>query len=196
MNTQTSFPSPATIRIEECDLKPDSCLFLDVRTPAEYEEIHIQGSFLHPLTGLDPEKIKAVATSYQRCLVICRSGNRARQAAEKLARAGLENICVLEGGILAWEKANRTVKRGRKTISLERQVRIAAGAFVLTGAVLSLTVNPLWALLPAFVGAGLMFAGITDWCGLALVLARMPWNNPKQTSTCCTAQPAQTSGKS
>jgi rhodanese-related sulfurtransferase len=196
MNTQTLTPTPTTIRIEECDLQPDSCLFLDVRTPAEYEEIHIEGSVLHPITELNPEKIKTVAGSYQRCLVICRSGNRARQAAEKLAQAGLENICVLEGGILAWEKANRPVKRGRKTISLERQVRIAAGAFILTGAVLSLTVNPLWALLPAFVGAGLMFAGITDWCGLALILARMPWNNYNQTVSCCSARPAQSGNKS
>ncbi len=183
MTTTTS--SFFTIRIEECEFTPDTSLFLDVRTPAEYEEIHIEGSVLHPLTELNPDKVKTLTNGYKTCLILCRSGNRARQAAEKLSKAGLTNLYVLEGGILAWEKANRPVKRGRKTISLERQVRIVAGSIAFTGAVLALTVNPLWAILPAFIGAGLVFAGITDWCGLALLLARMPWNNPKTSSTCC-----------
>ena len=99
----------------------------------------------------------------------------------------------VEGGTLAWDQAGLPVSRGRKVISLERQVRIAAGLLVLTGAVLALTVHPWWAGLSAFVGAGLMFAGITDTCGMALMLARMPWNQVRPaTSGSCSLPKAAT----
>jgi rhodanese-related sulfurtransferase len=82
----------------------------------------------------------------------------------------------VEGGTLAWEAAGLPVVRGQKVISLERQVRIVAGFLVLVGALLAMTVHPYFAGLSAFVGAGLMFAGITDTCGMGMLLARMPWN--------------------
>jgi hypothetical protein len=116
--------------------------------------------------------------------VVCRSGNRARQAAEKLKAAGVDSVVVLDGGLQAWERAGLPALRGRKTISLERQVRIVAGAMVFTGTLLSLLVSPLWLILPGFVGAGLMFAGLTDWCGMGLLLARMPWNQAELPSNC------------
>jgi len=77
--------------------------------------------------------------------------------------------------------------RGKRTISLERQVRIAAGSLVLLGAVLSLLVHPYFIGLAAFVGAGLVFAGVTDTCGMAMCLARMPWNQVKES---CSTTPA------
>ena len=89
---------------------------------------------------------------------------------------GWLNVVNVEGGTLACEAAGLPVVRGKKAISLERQVRIAAGFLVLVGAVLALTVHPYFAGLSAFVGAGLMFAGITDTCGMGMLLARMPWN--------------------
>jgi len=153
-----------------------SCLLLDVRTPAEFEDAHIEGSVLHPLPDLDPKVVKSTAAGKQGCVLICRSGGRASQAAEKLAAAGLTPLLVLEGGVSAWEKAGLPLIHGRKTISLERQVRIAAGFLVFTGTVLAFFWHPGWLALPAFVGSGLMFAGITDWCGMGLLLARMPWN--------------------
>jgi len=164
-----------------------SALLLDVRTPAEFEEVHIEGAVLHPLTELDPAEVKKLAEGRSACFIICRSGGRARQAAEKLAAHGLPALHVMDGGMQAWESEGLPVNRGRKTISLERQVRIAAGALAFTGSALGYFVSPLWFALSGFVGAGLMFAGITDTCGMAMILARMPWNNrtPGAKRSCC-----------
>ncbi len=168
-----------TIHAQELNQRLDGALLLDVRTPAEFEELHIPGSRLLPLHELDAAKAAAMRTEGQPCYVICRSGNRAGQAAQKLIEAGQENIIVLDGGVTAWEKAGLPVNRGRKTISIERQVRMGAGALVVTGVVLGVWVDPLFLILSGFVGCGLIFAGITDWCGMGLLLARMPWNNTR-----------------
>ncbi len=153
-------------------------LYVDVRTPAEFEDAHIAGSILHPLGDLNAEMIGQLAKGKEACVLICRTGNRARQAAEKLATAdGLPTVCILDGGVEAWESAGLPLKRGRKAMSLERQVRIAAGALVFVGAALGYFVNPAWIALAGFVGAGLVFAGITDTCGMGMLIARMPWNN-------------------
>jgi rhodanese-related sulfurtransferase len=109
-------------------------------------------------------------------VLVCRSGKRAEQARRKLAAAGCGNLAVLEGGVTAWEQAGLPVKRGKAVLSLERQVRIAAGLLVLAGVVLGFLVHPGFFGLSAFVGAGLTFAGLTDWCGMAQLLAKMPWN--------------------
>lgn len=170
--------------VQKSEISPDavnhgdaSTLVLDVRTPAEFEEIHIDGAVLHPLNNLAPDKVREVMEGKSECVVVCRSGNRARQAAAKLSEAGVSGIKVLDGGMQAWESAGRPVNRGRKMMSLERQVRIAAGTLVFVGAVLGFFVNPAWVLLSGFVGAGLVFAGITDTCGMGMLIARMPWNN-------------------
>lgn len=175
--------SPRAAREQQAE-----ALFLDVRTPAEFEESHIEGALLHPLTELNPEQVKRHAQGKRSVFLICRSGGRARQAAEKLAAHGFSGLQVMSGGMQAWENEGLPVKRGRATISLERQVRIAAGAMVVVGALLGYFVNPSWIALSGFVGAGLVFAGITDTCGMAMVLARMPWNNRKPAATkpsCC-----------
>src|SRR5690606_38705444 len=103
-------------------------------------------------------------------------------ACEQLAAAGL-NVVNVAGGTSAWDAAGLPVVRGQKAISLERQVRVTAGFLALLGAVLALTVHPYFALLAAVIGAGLMVAGITDTCGMAMVLARMPWNQVASNST-------------
>ncbi len=156
---------------------------IDVRTPAEFTEIHIPGSRLVPLHELNEGKAKEVAGLGSECVIVCRSGNRAKQAAEKLMAAGAKNITVLEGGVTAWESAGLEVNRGPKTISIERQVRIVAGALVVTGVILGATLDPWFVLISALVGCGLIFAGVTDRCGLGLLLARMPWNN--RAGLCC-----------
>lgn len=150
---------------------------LDVRTPVEFREIHLEFARNVPLDRIDVEILHQArnAAAGEPLYVICRSGNRSKQACEKLSAAGL-NVVNVEGGITGWEAAGLPVVRGKKAISLERQVRIAAGFLVLVGAILAMTVHPYFAGLPAFVGAGLMFAGITDTCGMAMLLARMPWN--------------------
>ena len=96
--------------------------------------------------------------------------------------------CVVEGGTKAWAAAGLPVTCGKGVISVERQVRIAAGLLLLTGAALAWFIHPAYVAISAFVGAGLTFAGITDWCGMGLLLARMPWNNvTKPTSSPTTA---------
>ncbi|MEM1059720.1 MAG: rhodanese-like domain-containing protein [Verrucomicrobiota bacterium] len=156
----------------------EGCALIDVRTPAEYREVHAEGAHLVPLDRLDPV---ALAGEHRPgpdrpLLLLCQSGQRAAQAAERLARAGIPEVRVVEGGTLGWVGAGLPVVRGRATMSLERQVRIAAGALVFAGTALGMTVDPWWLLLPGFVGAGLVFAGITDTCGMGMLLAKMPWN--------------------
>ena len=147
---------------------------VDVRTPAEFEEVHAEASINIPLDELTADAISR--RNGKEVLVICQSGNRAKLACEKLIKAGREDVAVVEGGMQAWLDAGLPVVRGRKTMSLERQVRIAAGAIVLTGVVLAQFVHPALMWVSGFVGAGLMFAGITDTCGMGMLIAKMPWN--------------------
>jgi rhodanese-related sulfurtransferase len=150
---------------------------IDVRTPAEFETYHIVGARLQPLDELDcASKLRSRGANDSPLYLLCESGNRARKAAEKFAASGFEHCVVIEGGTKAWADAGLPVVRGRQTISLERQVRIGAGALVLTGVALGTAVHPAFYGLSAFVGFGLMFAGITGWCGMGVLLAKMPWN--------------------
>jgi rhodanese-related sulfurtransferase len=108
----------------------------------------------------------------------------------RLVAAGVANVVNIEGGTLAWEEAGLPVVRGQKMMSLERQVRIAAGALVLIGVILGWLVDPTFAGLAAFVGAGLVFAGLTDTCGMGMLLARMPWNRvPEESARPAGAEP-------
>jgi rhodanese-related sulfurtransferase len=161
---------------------------LDVRTPAEHAEIHVPGVHLAPLDRLDPAHLAGVNgfAKDQPVFVLCRSGSRAKQAAEKLEKSGFEQCAVVEGGTMAWVEAGLPANRGTSSVmSLERQVRIAAGAIVLTGALLAQFVNPAFIWLSGFVGAGLMFAGITDTCAMGMLISRLPWNQ-RGTGCCAT----------
>jgi rhodanese-related sulfurtransferase len=184
---ETTMTQPQTITPQQAAQQQGSALFLDVRTPVEYQEMHINGAVSHPLSDLNPNQVKDLLASKSSGVIICRSGGRARQACEKLLASGLSNVAILEGGITAWDSAGLPVVRGKKAISLERQVRIAAGALVFIGAVLGYFVNPAWIALSGFVGAGLVFAGVTDTCGMAMMLAKMPWNTK---AACCKPQGA------
>jgi rhodanese-related sulfurtransferase len=151
---------------------------VDVRTPAEFEHEHIAGAMLRPLERLDAAVFAGQLNSEDSAVyVVCRGGTRARSAIVKLESAGLKNCVLLEGGIEAWARCGYELQRGaRKAISLERQVRIAAGSLVLIGLALGFMVARGFFGLSAFVGAGLVFAGLTDFCGMGMLLARMPWN--------------------
>ena len=158
---------------------------IDVRTPAEFSAVHAEGAQLVPLDALDPREIMSAmnAPASEPLYVICQSGGRAAKAIERVQSAGFHNVFSIAGGTTAWEHAGLPVVRGTKTvISLERQVRIAAGALVLLGTALGWQFHPAFHALSAFVGASLVFAGVTDWCGMGLMLAKMPWNNPKRGS--------------
>jgi rhodanese-related sulfurtransferase len=150
---------------------------IDVRTPVEFREVHVAAARNVPLHELNAANFAAAKRAQSTPLyVICKSGSRSKQACEQLIAAGCENVITVEGGTSAWDLAGLPVVRGKKAMSLERQVRIAAGTLVLTGAVFSQLFNPWWIALSGFVGAGLIFAGVTDTCGMGLLLARMPWN--------------------
>ena len=152
---------------------------LDVRTPAEFAEVHVPQARNIPLDVLAPDALLAGAgfTREQPVYLLCRSGFRAQRAAERLDAGGFLKPIVVEGGTAAWSRAGLPVERGpSQVISLERQVRIAAGSLVLIGLLLAYFVHPWFIGLSAFVGAGLVFAGITDFCGMGLLLARLPWN--------------------
>jgi len=175
--------TPSAISPVDANSQRSEALLLDVRTPAEFTEMHIDGAVLHPITELQPDRVRSQLGEGRRCIVICRSGGRARKAAELLASSGIQNISILEGGMLAWQSQGLPMVEGTKTISLERQVRICAGALVFIGSLLGYLVSPAWIAVPAFIGAGLVFAGVTDTCGMGMILARMPWNT--KGASCC-----------
>jgi rhodanese-related sulfurtransferase len=178
--------------IEELRRRGHAVELIDVRTPAEYREIHAEPARLVPLDSLDPDAVMRARSGSEDdpFYTICRSGARGRQAAEKFLAAGYTNVVNVEGGTLAWERAGLPVVRGRKTMSLERQVRITAGLLVVLGTALGAFVHPTFLGLPAFVGAGLIFAGVTDTCGMGMLLARMPWNRVGETAACSSATEA------
>jgi rhodanese-related sulfurtransferase len=157
--------------------RPDVRL-LDVRTPGEYESVHIPGAYNVPLDRLGDHAEEIRSTVNEPVVLICQSGARARRAEEALKECSMRNLHVLDGGMNGWVAAGKQVNRGSVRMSLERQVRIVAGALAATGALLALLVNPLWAILPAFVGSGLVFAGVTDTCGMAMALSKLPYNRP------------------
>jgi rhodanese-related sulfurtransferase len=157
---------------------------IDVRTPVEFRELHIEQARNVPLDRVDPAAVAQARNGDKDkpLYLICRSGSRGRQACEKFLSAGYTNVVNIEGGTLACVEAGLPIVRGKKAISLERQVRIAAGSLVLVGVMLGWLVHPALYGLSAFIGAGLVFAGITDTCGMGMMLARMPWNQVKDAS--------------
>ncbi len=161
---------------------------IDVRTAGEYESVHAKGARLSPLQDLDPARFLAGHSPADTPVyILCKSGVRATQAAEKLQAAGLTRAIVVEGGTDAWVAAGLPVERlGRNVIPLDRQMRAAAGTFIFLGALLTLTVSPHFVWIPLFMGCGLVFSGLTGLCPMTNVIASMPWNRASGQS-CCTA---------
>lgn len=154
---------------------------LDVRSAGEFAALHAAGARSAPLDQLNPAAL--LGNPGDRAYLICQSGTRAAMAYEKFRAAGFDQVCCVAGGTVAWEKAGLPVVRGAHgVISLERQVRIAAGTLVLLGVVLGWFVHPAILLLSGFVGAGLIFSGLSNTCGMGMLLAKMPWN---RAGGCC-----------
>lgn len=170
--------TPATIGVAEArdlvESNPDT-LVVDVRTPGEFETVHIDGAINLPLDQVDAHLQRIVADAGGRMVLICQSGQRARQAQEKLANAGLPEVSVLNGGMNAWVGAGAPVRRGRQRWSLERQVRLVTGLIVLLSIVVSA-----WApearFVAGLIGAGLTFAAFTNTCAMGMLLSRLPYN--------------------
>lgn len=152
---------------------------IDVRTPAEFAEQHATPARNLPLPDATPAALAALghADPAAPVFVLCQGGKRAETACARLAAAGFTQAVVVSGGTDAWAAAGLPVMRGSAHgIGIERQVRIGAGALVVLGVVLSQTVQPGFVWLAGFVGAGLVFAGATGFCGMGLLLAKAPWN--------------------
>lgn len=151
---------------------------IDVRTAPEHAAAHVEGARLVPLDQLDPAAfLRGRGRGEAPLYVICQSGARAAKAAEKFRRAGFDGCVLVEGGTQAWIDAGLPVERGHsKALPLMRQVQIVVGSLSALGAGLALGVDALFAILPLLMGCGLLFAGLTGTCGLALLLAKMPWN--------------------
>lgn len=153
-------------------------VLIDVRTHAEYESIHIPGSFNVPQDRLDSFKDQ-LSQLKEDVVFICRTGNRAEKACELLTSHGLQSSFVLDGGVKAWEEQGKEVNKGTPTWDMGRQVRFGAGLLVLTGTAIGFFTTPAFYAIPAFVGAGLIYSGVTNSCGMAYVLSKMPWNQRK-----------------
>jgi glyoxylase-like metal-dependent hydrolase (beta-lactamase superfamily II)/rhodanese-related sulfurtransferase len=150
---------------------------LDVRTPAEFARLRVPGSFNIPLGRLDPQALKVRLGPEQELYIICQTGTRSQLVAETLRGAGFTRIVHADGGTNAWAAAGLPVERSKDAgISLERQVRIAAGLAVLIGVFLGALVHPVGYWIAGIVGAALAFAGFANLCGLSILLAKMPWN--------------------
>jgi rhodanese-related sulfurtransferase len=148
---------------------------IDVRSPAEFESVHITGAYNVPLDTLREHRDELISHLDDDVVLVCRSGNRARQAESTLASAGLTNLHVLDGGMLAWEAAGGPVSRGRLRWDIERQVRLIAGTVVLGGVLGSLAVPGLqW--VSAAAGSALALAALTNSCVMAALLSRLPYN--------------------
>ncbi len=160
---------------------------LDVRTPAEFDGAHVPGARLIPLGDLDPASFRRqFGEGDGPVYVLCQSGGRARRAIEKLAAAGIGRGVLVEGGTEGWINAGLPVTLGKGAgWPIMRQVQIIVGLLSALGAALALTVNPYFALVPLVMGCGLLFAGISGICGLAILLSRMPWNRQRQCGACC-----------
>lgn len=155
--------------------RADAPRVLDVRTPAEFEGAHIPGAYNVPLDTLKEHREEIARHLDEDVVLVCRSGQRATQAEQALASAGLPNVRVLHGGMQAWQKADGPVNRGRERWDLERQVRLAAGSLVF-GSVLASAVIPRIKWLAGGVGAGLGVAALTNTCVMGNVLAKLPYN--------------------
>lgn len=150
---------------------------IDVREYPEYAAAAIPGSVLIPLSTIEYK-----ADNWRKddeIVLVCRSGCRALDAAQRLEKIGFTAVAVLEGGMDAWQQAGLPAEESeRKPWSLERQVRTAAGSMVVLSTVLGLTVSPWFFAWTLFVGVGLTFAGLSDICLMATVLGKLPWNRP------------------
>lgn len=173
-----------TVRdLEERLSRGERLQLIDVRSPQEYNETHVPCALNLPLEQIENRMGDLHADSP--IVAICQSGRRAEMAQPMLSRAGAP-VYVLEGGTSAWvNEGLDVVGETSAKLPLMRQVQLVVGPLALIGAVLAITVNPMWAILPAFIGLGLSIAGATGFCGMGLMLSKMPWNRKTIVGPAC-----------
>lgn len=183
MEVASVMPESLATRSQAADF-----FLVDVRTPLEFAAFRASKAVNFPLSSFDPNEIRMTAPSLdQPIYVICRSGKRAEMACKQLIKAGFTNVQNVTGGTLAWEAAGLQIERSanRFTLSLEQQVRLVIGGIVAVGAGFAL-LDPWFALIPLVMGLGLVFAGITDSCLMAMFVSRLPWNHKVGARSVCT----------
>lgn len=172
-------------------LDAGEAIVVDVREPSEYEAENIPGSKLVPLAGVSKKTLPEYKG--KKLVVHCRAGKRGSTACEKLLKEDQDlEIYNLEGGISAWIGAGNPVKSsGKFFLPLDRQVHLTIGTGVLVGSILGYYINPAFFLLSGFFGLGLAFAGLTGYCGLAMLMAKMPWNQKGTSQNSCMVDKAK-----
>jgi rhodanese-related sulfurtransferase len=168
-----------TINVEAAYKACESgAVLVDVRSQGEFRACHATGAICIPLDELknNSDELEMLIGESEKILLICQSGKRASSAYEFLRESYEHDFQVVDGGTDAWVAADLPVEKGKGAISIERQVKIGAGSIVLVGSLLGFFVCDWFMLIPIFVGSGLTVAGITDFCGMGLLLAKMPWN--------------------
>ncbi|MFV5996786.1 rhodanese-like domain-containing protein [Streptomyces sp. NPDC056231] len=153
---------------------------LDVRTPGEFRSVHIPGAYNVPMATLREHRAELRTHLDEDVVLVCRSGTRAAQAEAALAEAGLPNLRVLDGGMIAWETAGGPVNYGSDRWDMERQVRLVAGSIVLTTGLAGLLVPGIH-LIGTAVGAGLTYAALSNSCAMGMLLAKLPYNRGPRT---------------
>lgn len=154
-------------------LESGSAILVDIREPMEHAREAIPGARSQPLSTFDASALQGVPA----VIFHCQSGRRTVDNAGRLLSCGAGEIYLLEGGLSDWKQAGYPTNLDRsQPIEMQRQVQITAGTFIVSGLVLSWLVSPLFLAVPAFVGTGLVFAGVSGWCGMARLLGLMPWN--------------------
>ncbi|MFE7602517.1 rhodanese-like domain-containing protein [Streptomyces sp. NPDC057494] len=153
---------------------------LDVRTPGEFRTAHIAGSYNVPLSTLREHRAELRSHLDEEVVLVCRSGQRAKEAEQALAQAGLPNLRVLEGGITAWEAASAPVERGPERWDMERQVRLVAGSAVLATGLIGIAVPGIH-LIGTTIGAGLTYAALSNSCAMGVLLSKLPYNRGPRT---------------
>ena len=155
---------------------------IDVRTPVEYESVHAVEAVNYPLDALNPNEIMASrkCATDDPVYLICKMGGRSRKACEAFVAAGFTNVVNVATGTDGWVRSGLpSIKSDKKVMALDRQVRIAAGSLVVLGTILGWQLHPACYALSAFIGAGLVFSGVTDTCGMGTMISKMPWNRPR-----------------
>jgi rhodanese-related sulfurtransferase len=174
--------SQATVCLDTADVRDrlDDLEVVDVRTPGEFETLHVPHARNLPLDELDQhlDEIRQLVDDGREVVLVCRAGSRAHQAQEQLVAAGLPELPILEGGMLAWQEADGPVVQDVIRWDLERQVRLVVGLIVAVSIGLSL-VFPSVRFVAGVMGLGLVFAAATNTCMLGMLLSRLPYNRPR-----------------
>lgn len=159
-------------------LESNEAVLVDVREPSEYNSEYIAEARNLPLSKVTIDEAHLPEHHHKKLVIHCKSGGRSLLACEKLKNDGAPyDIWNLEGGILAWKKANLpTHGSGKKVIPVMQQVQIVLGILVLIGTLCGLFLHPLWFAFPIIISLGLINAGCTGWCGMAKLISKFPWN--------------------